>query len=216
MVEDAEWILRKVGSVTLKSTGLTPSEGGIAVKDAVEAFLRFTDKPMIASRDAVTAGLSQACRDGVIGIGRGPAPSNLQARYCRKEVPLDPSEEGLWIIPPFEPEAEKGTTPELGEIPETAERPGPTVGGEPGPRTDAKRGRVKRFSITGAVPVENYQEIFRCFVAPAARMNLKKLHLGFQFEMVVGDGEELSEDDPALKAMKEAARQLGLKFEVDN
>jgi hypothetical protein len=45
-------------------------------------------------------------------------------------------------------------------------------------------------------------------------MNLKKLGLGVQFEMVLPEDRTLSENDPALKAMKEAARQLGLTFEV--
>jgi len=46
-------------------------------------------------------------------------------------------------------------------------------------------------------------------------MNLKKLGLGVQFEMVLPEDRSLSENDPALKAMKEAARQLGLKLEVE-
>ena len=49
VVGDAEWVVTKVGSVTLRDSGLVPSEGGIRVKDALEAFLRFTDKQMIAS-----------------------------------------------------------------------------------------------------------------------------------------------------------------------
>jgi hypothetical protein len=36
--------------VTLESTGLIPKEGGLRLKDAVEAFLRFTDKPMVAAK----------------------------------------------------------------------------------------------------------------------------------------------------------------------
>ena len=71
LVEDEEWILRKIGPVTLKNVGLVPDSGGIAINDAVEAFLKFTDKPMIASRIAVTSGVANACRDGLLGIGRG-------------------------------------------------------------------------------------------------------------------------------------------------
>jgi hypothetical protein len=52
------------------------------------------------------------------------------------------------------------------------------TGGEPSVRTEGKRGGIKRFAVSGAVPVENYQELFRCFIGPAVRMNLKKLHLG--------------------------------------
>ncbi|HWP99514.1 MAG TPA: hypothetical protein VNK92_03495 [Vicinamibacterales bacterium] len=38
--------------------------------------------------------------------------------------------------------------------------------------------------------------------------------LGVQFEMELPEGKAPNENDPALKAMKEAARQLGLTFEV--
>jgi len=41
------------------------------------------------------------------------------------------------------------------------------------------------------------------------------MHLGIHFEMEVPEGQALDPNDPALKAMKEAARQLGLMFEVE-
>jgi hypothetical protein len=46
-------------------------------------------------------------------------------------------------------------------------------------------------------------------------MNLKRLGLGVHFEIVPPEDRPLSENDPALKAMKEAARQLGLEFDVE-
>ncbi len=226
LVEDEEWILRRVGSVTLEKTGLIPKEGGLRLKDAVEAFLRFTDKPMVATKDAVTTGLAQACADGLVGIGRGGSPSALQARYCKQSISLDPSEDGVWIIPPFEPEQPKtigeGTDSGAGETATATPvgvTPQPGTGEDTGAESTtieatAKR-TVKRFSVRGAVPVENYGELFRCFVGPAARMNLKRLHLGIHFEMEVPEGQALDPNDPALKAMKEAARQLGLTFEVE-
>ena len=224
LVEDAEWILRRVGSVTLESTGLIPKEGGLRLKDAVEAFLRFTDKPMIASKEAVTTGLAQACADGLVGVGRGTSVSTLQSRYCKQPVSLDPSEDGVWIIPPF--------TPEPAKVP-SGEQPAGVGAGEPGgaggtgagtptsetsgTATATKPGAkgVGRFIVRGNVAVENWAELFRCFVGPAARMNLKELKLGVQFEMVLPEDRPLSENDPALKAMKEAARQLGLIFQIE-
>ncbi|RLB33346.1 MAG: hypothetical protein DRH12_18485, partial [Deltaproteobacteria bacterium] len=227
LVEDEEWILRKVGSVTLEKTGLFPKEGALRLKDAVEAFLRFTDKPIIAKKDAVTSGLAQACADGLVGIGRGGSPSALQARYCKQSVSLDPSEDGVWIIPPFEPEEPKTAIVEsiTGGATETttvtSAEVTPLLGTGEGTGTESAtveataKPTVKRFSVRGAVSVENYGELFRCFVGPAARMNLKKLHLGIQFEMEVPEGQQLDPNDPVLKAMKESARQLGLKFEVE-
>jgi hypothetical protein len=225
LVEDEEWILRRVGSVTLENTGIIPKEGGLRLKDAVEAFLRFTDKPMVATREAVTTGLAQACTDGLVGIGRGGSPSTLQARYCRQSVSLDPSEDGVWVIPPFVPEPEKveptedtsanggETTPSEGPGVVTVEGPGKA--GEQQAGGPATKRSVRRFVVRGAVPVESWGELFRCFVGPAARMNLKKLQLGVQFEMEVPEDRQLDSNDPTLKAMKEAARQLGLTLEVE-
>ena len=82
-------------------------------------------------------------------------------------------------------------------------------------KREAKR-TVRRVVVRGAVPVENWSDVFRCLVGPAARMDLKKLQLGLQFEMDLPEGGEISENDPALKAMKEGARQLGLMFEVES
>jgi len=218
LVEDEEWILRRIGSVTLEKTGLIPKEGGIRLKDAIEAFLRFTDKPMISRKEAVTDGLIQACNDGLIGVGRGGSPSTLQTSYCSQQVRLDPSEEGVWLIPPFTPESTETPAGEGPAVPtEVGTGQGPSIPetGEDTDTTTTTERTVKRFTVRGSVPVESYGELFRCFVGPAARMNLKKLRIGVQFEMEVSESQELNPNDPNLKAMKEAARQLGLDFELE-
>jgi hypothetical protein len=228
LVEEEEWILRRVGSVTLANTGLIPKQDTLRLKDAVAAFLRFTDKPMVAGKEAVTAGLAQACMDGLVGIGRGPSPSVLQVRYCRQVVSLDPSEDGLWIIPPFTPESVGGagdsgtaaTGVGAGGLPSAPQETGgpardttPETGAAI-PKAAEAEGIVREFVVRGAVPVESWGELFRCFVGPAARMNLKKLQLGVQFELQLPEGTTMSKNDPALKAMKEAAQQLGLTLEI--
>jgi hypothetical protein len=45
-------------------------------------------------------------------------------------------------------------------------------------------------------------------------MKLKKLNLGIKFELVADDGTPLDPSHPTIKAMKEAARQLGLDIEI--
>jgi hypothetical protein len=45
-------------------------------------------------------------------------------------------------------------------------------------------------------------------------MQLKKLQLGVQFEIEAAADKPIDPDDPALKAMREAARQLGLDFDA--
>jgi hypothetical protein len=219
LVEDEEWILRRVGSVTLKTSGLVLTEGGIRVKDAVDAFLRFTDKPMIASKESVTASLAQACKDSIIGIGRGLSASKLQSRYCKQDVAIDPSEEGLWIIPPFEPQAEteakrtvtaSGTHQTAGEIKTQVTGVGATV------KPETPGTLVHRIIIRGSVPVENWSELFRSFIAPGTRLNLKRHRLGVDFELEFPDGSQIAATDPTVKAMKEAARQLGLAFDIQD
>jgi hypothetical protein len=220
LVEDEEWILRRIGSVTLQKTGLIPETGGTRIKDAIDAFLRFTDKPMIASKDAVISGFTQACKDGLIGIGYGPNITSLQTRFCRQTISIDANEDGLWIIPPFEPAPGEIATGGTTDGPGGTEVPPAGVTGEtiktPGVEDKkVKKTAVHQITIAGSVPVENWAELFRCFIGPAARMQLKKLDLSFQFKMEARADNPLSPDDQSLKAMREAAKQLGLKFEID-
>ncbi|RMG51605.1 MAG: hypothetical protein D6723_10295, partial [Acidobacteria bacterium] len=222
VVEDEEWVLRRVGMITLKQVGLVPTEGGIRVKDAVEAFLRYTDKPMIASPQAVFDGLKQACREKLIGLGLGINPNNLQRKWCGEEVSLDPNEEGLWIIPPFEPQAESvggevgPTQPGPPRVSQGPVTPRSTSPSPPTEGTAAAPARpIKRITIRGTVPLENWTDVFRAFIGPTRGMNLKRLKLGIDFEMEVRDDQALEETDPKVKAMKEAANQLGLEIDME-
>ncbi|MDW8072417.1 MAG: DUF499 domain-containing protein, partial [Anaerolineae bacterium] len=218
VVEEEEWVLRRVGPVTLQKVGLVPTEGGIRVKDAVEAFLRYTDKPMIASPSAVLEGLKQACQEHLIGLARGIALNNLQKKWCGAAATLDASEEGLWIIPPFEEEKPSPLQPS----PPSPEQPGTgtkgettrTAGGQVAPPPPPSQ-KVQRIRIRGIVPLESWTEVFRCFVAPAAQLGLKRLHLGIAFELQAYDEQPLDENDPRVAAMREAARQLGLEWEEE-
>jgi hypothetical protein len=84
-----------------------------------------------------------------------------------------------------------------------------------GEEKQIKKAVVRQINIGGSVPVENWAELFRCFIGPAARMQLKKLDLNVQFRMEARADAPFSPDDQALKAMREAAKQLGLKFETN-
>jgi hypothetical protein len=66
------------------------------------------------------------------------------------------------------------------------------------------------------VPLENWAEIFRCFIQPAARMHLRKLRLGIHFEGQPAPENPIPVDDAALKSMREAAKQLGLTFNAED
>lgn len=222
VTDEEEWVLRKVGTVTLQKTGMVPTEGGIRVRDAVEAFIRYTDKPLVASSDAVVQGLSQACKDRVVGIGRGVSPEKLQTKKCGEYVALDRSEEGVWVIPPF---TEQATEPLVvaGGSGQTGTGTGGTTavthegtgGGSAtaGTSTGKPSQAIQAMTIAGNVPMESWTDIFRCFVNPAAKLGLKSLLLGIDFRLTAQDGQLLPADHPAVKAMREAANQLGLRIE---
>jgi hypothetical protein len=61
--------------------------------------------------------------------------------------------------------------------------------------------------------MESWSDVFRSFVNPAARLNPTHLRLGIDFEVEMSS--PLAEDHATLKAMREAARQLGLKLEEE-
>jgi hypothetical protein len=71
---------------------------------------------------------------------------------------------------------------------------------------------VHRVTVKGNVALESWTDIFRSFISPGTRLNLKSFRLGIDFEMVTQDDQPLDENDPALKTMQESARQLGLKL----
>lgn len=228
LVEEEEWILRRVGSVSLRESGLIPNTADaspLRVKDAVEAFLKYTDKPIITGREAVARGLEQACKDRLIGIARGTNPSTFMSRTCGEAITIDPSEDGLWIIPPFteEPAPPKAIDPN--QPTESA-----SVGGTPDSRTTVSASdstaeaqtagetftrKIRKFRISGTVPLESWSDIFRSFVLPTSKMGLKQQKLGINFEMLAGDQSAIDPNDPTFKAMQEAARQLGLHFEEE-
>jgi hypothetical protein len=217
IVEEEEWVLRKVGPVTLQKVGVLVTEGSMRVRDAIECFLRLTDKPMIASRDAVLTGLSQACREKLVGIGRGMDATKLQKKWCGEEVMLDPNEDGIWIIPPFEKEATPERQDDSSTIigtPTTATTSGSEQ--QAGPTTGTIPKEIKTIRIYGDVPVENWADIFRSFVSPSARMDLQQLKLGIEFILVAKADKPLNPDDPAIKAFVESARQLGLDLRFDD
>jgi Protein of unknown function (DUF499) len=225
-VIDEEWLLRRVGAVTLQTAGLIPTGDGIRVKDAIEAFLRYTDKPMLASRDALLEGLKQACKEKLIGIARGVNLTNVQRKWCGEVVALDPNEEGIWIVPPFEvapseparatddTRAGTATSTVASGSGSTSMQADDSVTRATGDAIDASR-EIKRIRISGAVDLESWADIFRCFVSPAARMNLKRMRLGIDFDLETHEGHALDENDSTVKAMKESARQLGLDLDEE-
>lgn len=213
--KELEWVQEKIGTVTFEESGLVPKENGIRLKDAIDFFLRFTDKPMILHKNVVVNAVNKAAVDGRIGIGVGPSVSNLNKKYC-KNLPfsLDWYDDGLWIIPPFEPEPEKAN--DEGEQTETVDKPVEGTSPQSEPTSDTiEKGTIKKITINGDVALEEWAQIFRSFVQPSTQIHLRKQKLSIHFEFEASKNNLLSANDSKIKAMKESARQLGLRFEEE-
>src|SRR5205823_5373451 len=121
----------------------------------------------------------------------GVNPEKLQAKKCGEHIAIDRAEEGVWIIPPFSegPAPSKGGRQQDGgggsfadtEVvhSEEATRPAKLA-----PSSRTQPAEVTSLTIGGTVALESWTELFRCFVNPAAKLNLKTLQLGIQFKLV--------------------------------
>ena len=75
--------------------------------------------------------------------------------------------------------------------------------------------QVRRIVIRGTLPADKYGEVFRLLVGPASRMRPKRFDISLQLEIEPSDRHSVGTNDPAVKQMRESARQLGLGFEVE-
>lgn len=205
-----EWVQSKIGTVIFEESGLIPKENGIKLKDAVDFFLRFTDKPMIKQNSVIIEAVNKAAMDGRVGIGIGSSVNNLSKKYCKNLPYVDWYDDGIWIIPPFEPEPENVEGSELGkfDVPEPSKTDESTNTADK--TIDGKK--IKKIIIKGDIPLEEWAQIFRSFVQPSTQMNLKRQKLNIEFEFEASQNNPLNAEDNKVKAMKESAKQLGLEF----
>ncbi|MBA4124439.1 MAG: DUF499 domain-containing protein [Acidobacteria bacterium] len=206
-----EWLLDKVGMGTLRNNNLLPTvEQSIKVKDIYEAFIRFDDKPMITDAEAVKASLIKYCFEGQICIAAGDG-KEFTKYYLKENVPfLDVGDSSYWLLDKsLKPAPAPIETP--GPIPPTP----PIGGGETTTDPTPVDGTVKEFeniTISGSVPLDRYTELFNYFITPFA-MNGNKVDIEVSFKIKASESSPLTEAKQQYKSAKEAAKQLGLKFE---
>jgi len=220
LIEEHEWIVRNIGAIELKKNGLILSEGALRLKDAVDSYLKYTDKPIIATTDAVLNGLSQACSRGEIGIGRGGNPSVLLKKYCKQEIFLDPNDDSLWIIPKFNPEPEITPPSPTNGVTDSEDKKTVTLDDDMSSSKDTvidepkSASTINAFVIRGEVPIKQWTNLFEYFILPMNENYSENLHLCINLEMRLSDGDGLSENDHKFTAIKESANQLGLELKI--
>lgn len=213
-LKDEEWVLEGVGLNTLRKHNLLPTpERNVRARDVYEAFLRFDDKPMVRGERAVQEAVYRFCVQGefVIAFGDGTQFSKYHLGYEFATFAI--LDENYWLLdkskmPPKEPDAmvpvsdpkDSDSNPHTGSGPiETPPIPEEVVR------------QFQRLVIQGKVPVDQYSELFRAFIAPFAPAG-NRIEIEVKFTIHSSTGSPLDESRQQYKNAKEAARQLGLGF----
>jgi hypothetical protein len=213
---DEEWILQSIGSPVLKESGI--GTGVLTMRSAVEAFLRFTDKPMVISQEAVFKSIVEACKNGTLGIASGNSPEDFKHTYCNESIPAMATLDGLWVIPAFDrpvppiiPATDDGQNGKGKTAPSVIVSP-PVPTPEVNEPVDA-HGKVRGVTVRGTVKLEDWRDATKAFVN-ARDANDQAVAETVTFQITVnyaGDG--LDENSNAVGAMEETAKQLGLEIQ---
>ena len=218
LLKEEEWLLDAVGLGTLRNNNLLPTETtSIKVKDVYEAFLRFDDKPMISGPEAISKSLQKYCTNGEYCIATGNDEGSFSRFFFKESVPFfDINDVTYWLV---DKSLMPQSTEETKEIPATVtgttSEPTPSVVVDP--TQDSEETDVRTFqsiSVSGNVPLERYTELFNYFITPFA-MNGNKIEIEVSFKIKSSNGSPIDESKQQYKSAKEAANQLGLRFEEE-
>jgi len=208
-LKDEEWIISSVGSTVLKEAGMWPEEGkSICLKDATEAFLRFTDKPILSDNGAVARGVGRLSREKLMGIAYGSSSEDIASREIGVDVTLNPFDDAVWLIPSYkEVQIEVGSSTSPSEAKATAQV-------SDGTKDDSNPSEISyhRVRIHGKVPLEHFSDIFSSFIRPLVN-HKPKIEISIEASAIGGvfiDGKIIDQG-----GIKEAANQLGLSVEIE-
>jgi hypothetical protein len=220
-LKEEEWLLESVGLSTLKNNNLLPTpEQAIKAKDVYEAFLRFDDKPMVTGSEAVSNSIQKYCTNGEYCIATGDG-LNYTRFFFQEAVPFfDVNDITYWLVDKsLKPQPQAPAAPvtnDKGEvvtpIPQVNQDPVPPSGKGTEAVTTSKK--FKSITVSGNVPLERYTELFNYFITPFA-MNGNKIEIDVNFKIKSSIGSPIDESKQQYKSAKEAAKQLGLKFDEE-
>ncbi|MDQ3799986.1 MAG: DUF499 domain-containing protein [Acidobacteriota bacterium] len=215
-LKSEEWLLDSVGLGILRNNNLLPSmERSIRVRDICEAFIRFDDKPMITSPEAVQKSLLRYCSEGAFCIAFGDG-KEFTKYYLKENVPfLDVNDTNYWLI-------EKTLKPAPALIPvhepvPNLESPASGKTGEenlPPNQLDSVK-QFKSITVSGNLPIDQFTASFNYFIAPFA-MTGNKVEVQVSFKIISSENNSLTESSQQYKNAKEAAKQLGLNLDEDS
>ncbi|MBK7304322.1 MAG: DUF499 domain-containing protein [Saprospiraceae bacterium] len=218
-LKEEEWLLESVGLSTLKNNNLLPTpEQAIKAKDVFEAFLRFDDKPMITGPEAVSKSIQKYCTNGEYCIATGDGRTYTRF-FFQESVPFfDVNDITYWLVDKsLKPQ--QSTAPiinDKGEVvtPLPQVNEGPVKSTNDGTEETGTSKKFKSITVSGNVPLERYTELFNYFITPFA-MSGNKIEIEVNFKIKSNIGSPIDESKQQYKSAKEAAKQLGLKFDEE-
>ncbi|WP_431215160.1 ATP-binding protein [Puia sp. P3] len=220
-LKEDEWLLESVGLSTLRNNNLLPTpEEAIKAKDVFEAFLRFDDKPMVTGPEAVSKSIQKYCTNGEYCIATGDG--NTYTRFFFQEpVPFfDVNDITYWLVDKnLKPQPQQPGQPATGDTGEATTplsqvNEPPVMSGNNGSEEAGPAKRFKSITVSGNVPLERYTELFNYFITPFA-MSGNKIEIEVSFKIKSNTGSPIDESKQQYKSSKEAAKQLGLRFEEE-
>ncbi len=220
-LKEEEWLLESVGLNTLRNNNLLPTiEQPVKAKDVYEAFLRFDDKPMIKGIEAMSRSLQKYCSNGDYCIAAGDG-THFTRYFFQETIPFfDVTDSAFWLVDKsLKPSPQPIITPKTKGLDEPQTEPtevndsAETSGNEGSKEISAVK-KLKSITISGSVLLERYTELFNYFITPFA-MNGNKIEIEVSFKIKSNDGSPIDESKQQYKSAKEAAKQLGLRFEEE-
>ena len=214
---EEEWMLKAVGYNTLRNNNLIPTlKNPVKVKDVHDAFLRFDDKPMIANSESIQNSLLRYCSEGNFAIGSGDG-KNFSRYYFKESVPFfDVLHNDFWLVAPEDLPAKEPVfeTPPKDDIIST-----PTsttviqVPGGDGSNSVPIDPIIPSITISGKLTDKvQFMNLGQYFLVP---FKDNSIEMEVKFIIKTSPNSPLTENDQKFKRMKEAAKQLGFDFEIE-
>jgi predicted AAA+ superfamily ATPase len=208
LLKEEEWLLEGIGIGTLKNNNLFPTiHQPIRVKDLYEAFIRFDDKKMITSAEAIKKSLLNYYHREEYAIATGEPPEFTKI-YYKEELPyFEVSDDSYWLVDKtlYQPEP---APPDLGSEDDNTSGPIP-----PPPTTHPQPPQVKTYktiTISGKVDIANYSHIFSGLIDP---LRDNDLEIEITIKGKSTRTAPLTEDSDSYRITRETAYQLDLTFD---
>jgi hypothetical protein len=217
-LQDASWLIGSVGRLTLEKAGLWPTPGHpVNVKEATDAFLRFTDKEILTHAKAVANGLTELVRKRQLGIAYGGKPESLSGQSAGEAVSIDPMDESIWVVDigsVAAPTAE-GMTATTGSTSSVATGTSDSGSSSSGDGAVGSETAYSSVHVSGRVPLESWSDVFASFIRPLTASNAD-LTIKIDITGKARAGGSIPGKLVDQGGIKEAAKQMGLDVEAED